>query len=183
MSFNINSFKSNMRFGGARPTLFQVQIFNPVNGIANLDIPFKVKATSLPGSFLGTIPLFYFGRAIKFAGDREFQPWDVTVMNDEDFLIKDSLEEWSNRINALERNIRDLPGSEASLYKSEAVVYQYSKTGEILREYTFRGIWPSVVSPIGLDWGAQNQIQEFPVTFEYDSYEVTGGRTGTGGGA
>lgn len=183
VSFNINDMKSSLRYGGARGTLFQVQFFNPVNGTATLDIPVKVRAASLPESQLGVIPVFYFGRAIKYAGDRQFAPWQVTVINDEDFLIRNSLEEWSNAINALERNIRDLPGSEASLYKSNATVLQYSKTGEVLREYTFRGIWPSAITPIDLDWGGQDTIEEFQVQFEYDNYEVTGGITGNAGGA
>ena len=181
--FDINLFKSSLKYGGARPTQFLVQIFNPVNNVAGLDTPTKVKATSLPGSFLGTIPVMYFGRAIKFAGDRQIQPWEVTIINDEDFLIRNAYEEWSNKINALERNIRDLPGSEASLYKSDAIVYQLSRTGEKLREYTFRGVWPSAIMPISLSWDAENQIEEFGVTFEVDSFEVTGGSTGTGGGA
>ncbi len=183
MTFDINRFKSSLKFGGARPTNFQVQIFNPVNNIAGLDTPMKVKAASLPGSFIGTIPVMYFGRAIKFAGDRQIQPWEVSIINDEDFLIRNAMEEWSNRINALERNIRDLPGSEASLYKADAIVVQFSKTGETLREYTFRGIWPSQITPIGVSWEAENQIEEFGVTFEVDTFEVTGGSTGDGGGA
>jgi hypothetical protein len=183
MAFNINDIRSQLTFGGARPTLFLVQIQNPVNADANSKIPFQCRAASLPESQLGTIMVPYFGRLLKLAGDRQFQPWGVTVINDEDFKIRNSFEEWSNRINKLQGNIRDLPGSEAALYKSQAQVVQLSKTGERIREITFNGIWPSMISDIQLDWGAQDTIQEFQVQFEYDWYEITGGNTGDAGGA
>lgn len=183
MAFNINDIRSQLTFGGARGTLFQVQIQNPVNAAATLKIPFQCRAASIPEHQLGTIMVPYFGRMLKLAGDRQFQPWQVTVINDEDFKIRNGIEEWSNRINKLQGNIRDLPGSEAALYKSQAQVVQYSKTGERIREYQFSGIWPSMITPIQLDWGAQDTIQEFMVVFEYDWFEVNGGTTGNGGGA
>ena len=179
MTFNINAIRAGLRQGGARGTLFQAQIFNPVNNLASLDMPIKIRAASLPESSLGTIPVYYFGRAIKFAGDRTFAPWVVTIINDEDFLIRNALEEWSNAINSLEGNIRKLSGPQASLYKSQAQVVQFGKTGTILREVTFKGIWPSMITPIQLDWQATDQIEEYQVQFQYDTFEVTGGNTGS----
>lgn len=183
MAFNINDIRSQLTFGGARGTLFQVVIQNPVNNSAASKIPFQCRAAHLPESQLGTIQVPYFGRMLKLAGDRQFQPWDVTVINDEDFKIRNAMEEWSNRINKLQGNIRDLPGSEASLYKSQAQVIQFSKTGKKIREYQFNGIWPSVITRIDLDWADQDRIEEFMVQFEYDWFEVVGGDTGNAGGA
>jgi hypothetical protein len=184
MTFNINDFRSGLRFGGARNTLFNIYVDMPVAATeAIAKMPLLAKAASLPASTLGTIQPAYMGRRIKLAGDRQFQPWNVQIINDEDFLIKNALEEWSNKINLLEGNIRTLDEGEGpSGYKKDAIVNQYDKRGNLIRVYKFVGLWPSEVSAIDLNWEAQDQIQEFSVTFEYDYFYVDGGNTGSGGG-
>ena len=177
MAFNINDMRSQLVYGGARQNLFQVRIDNPANNSANVKIPFMVQAAQIPESQLGVIPVFYFGRQMKLAGDRTFGDWTVTVINDEDFLIRNAMEEWSNRINRLERNVRDI-----NRYKTNATVIQYAKDGTPIREYKFNGIFPSVISPIELDWGTVDQIESFQVTFSYDYWTVSGGTTGDAGG-
>jgi hypothetical protein len=177
MAFNINDMKAQLTFGGARATLFQVTLTNPANNVAALKTPFLVKAAQLPESAVGTIEVGYFGRKIKYPGDRQFMPWNVTVINDEDFLIRNGLEEWSNRINGLESNLRTIRN-----LKSTAEIIQYAKTGEILRTYKFNGLWPAEIAPIEMNWDAVDQIQEYGVTFQYDSWEVSGGLTGNAGG-
>jgi len=182
MAFNIEEIRSQLTQGGARPTLFQVTITNPVNGVADLKAPFMVRAASVPSSDLGTIRVPYFGRRIKLAGDRTYDPWSVIVMNDEDFLIRNALEQWSHAINSAQGNLRTLGSPSPLLYKSTAEVTQFSKIGNPIRTYKFTGLYPSVVSPMELDWGTENTIQEFRVTFEYDYWEVSGGITGNAGG-
>jgi hypothetical protein len=177
MAFNINEMRSQLVYGGARQNLFQVRINNPANASGDLKTPFMVQAAQIPESQLGVIPVFYFGRQMKLAGDRTFGDWTVTVINDEDFLIRNAMEEWSNRINRLERNVRDI-----NRYKSNATVIQYAKDGSKLREYTFNGVFPSVISPIELDWGTTDQIESFQVTFSYDYWTVSGGTTDRAGG-
>lgn len=135
-------------------------------------------ASSLPDSTLGTIQIPYFGRILKQAGDRVFSSWQVQILNDEDFSIRNDLETWSNSINSLEGNIRNI-GRNSTAYKSQAQVWQYARDGTMLREYTFFGIWPAQIDPIQLDWGGQDQIQTYGVNFEYDWYEPTGGITGS----
>ena len=182
MPFRIDEFRANLALGGARPTLFQVNIFNPVNGVANIKMPFLVRTAELPGSTLGLIQLPYFGRYTKYAGDRNFPPWVVRVINDEDFLIRNALEEWSNNIAGLQNPIRAV-GSQANIYKSQAQVIQYGKDETPLRQYTFYGIWPADVAPIQLDWASQDQVEEYNVTFQYDYFLINGGTTGDAGGA
>jgi hypothetical protein len=97
MAFNINDFRTNgLEFGGARPTLFQVQITPPVTGINTTDVSLKLtltcQATTIPASTVGSIDIGYFGRKIKLAGDRTFDDWSVTILNDEDFLVRDLFE-------------------------------------------------------------------------------------------
>lgn len=178
MAFNINEMRSQLVYGGARQNLFQVRINNPANASADLKTPFMVQAAQIPESQLGVIPVFYFGRQMKLAGDRTFGDWTVTIINDEDFLIRNAMEEWSNRINRLERNVREI-----GRYKSNATVIQYGKDGSPIREYKFDGIFPSVISPIELDWANTDQIESFQVTFTYDYWTVSGGSTDRAGGA
>ena len=195
MAFNVNEIRSQLTLGGARSSLFQVTLTNPANGVGDIKVPFMVRASSIPAATLGVIEVPYFGRKVKMAGNRTFDNWQVTVMNDEDFLVRNAFELWSSYINSHENNLRDasvintlqgnLRGFGAAsplLYKSTASVTQYSKTGAPLREYTFNGIFPIEVSTIDLDWGNTDSIQEFSVTFAYDWWEV-GGATGDAGGA
>lgn len=179
--FSVNEIRAQMQYGGARPSQFSVIITNPVTAVADIQVPFKCRAASLPGHTMGVIPISYFGRTIKVPGDREFQPWTTTVYNDEDFGIRDAIETWSNAINGLESNLASL-GSAPGNYKSQATVTQYGKDGSELRIYQFNGIWPSEISAIDLDWDARDQIETFQVVWQYDSWEIVGGVTGNAGG-
>ena len=178
MAFNINEIKSQLTFGGAKASLFQVQITNPVNAIADLKTPFMVQAAAIPESTLGTIEIPYFGRKVKIAGDRTFAEWTVTIINDEDFLIRNAMEQWSNSINSHAGNIREFGSASPLLYKSNAQITQFSKTGVPIREYTFNGMFPTEVSAIEMAWETTDAIEEFTVTFQYDFWEVSGGVTG-----
>lgn len=182
MAFDVNEIRSQLTLGGARSSLFQVSFNNPANSVADIKVPFMVRTAQLPESSLGTITVPYFGRTIKLAGDRTFGDWTVNVINDEDFLIRNALEEWSNRINSLRTNLRGFGAASPLLYKSTAEVIQYSKTGVPIRTYKFNGIFPSSISPIDLNWGDTDTIEEFQVTFQYDWWEVSGGITGNAGG-
>jgi hypothetical protein len=181
MAFNIGEIKSQLTFGGARASLFQVQITNPVNAIGDLKTPFMVQTAIIPESTLGTIEVPYFGRKIKIAGDRTFEPWTVTIINDEDFLIRNAMEDWMSSINSHEGNLRTLGSAASSEYKSQATVTQYSKTGLPLRVYNFNGIFPSAIASIPLDWSTVDDVERFDVTFSYDWWNVDGGSTGDGG--
>lgn len=170
MSFNINEFKSQLVGGGARATLFQCQILNPVAPEADFKTPFMVKAAELPASELGVFEVPYFGRKIKYAGDRKFAEWQVTVINDEDFLVRNALESWSNAINTHDSNLRSLPSD----YKSNGLITQYGKDGTPLRTYVFEGMYPTKIAAITMDWNDSDKIEEFTVTFEYDFWRVEG---------
>jgi hypothetical protein len=178
MAFNIQEIRSQLALGGARASLFQVQIANPANGAGDIKVPFMVKAAQLPASTLGQIEVPYFGRKIKIAGDRTFAEWTVTVINDEDFLIRNAMEQWMNSINSHAGNIREFGSASPLLYKSNAQITQFSKTGVPIREYTFNGMFPTEVSAIEMAWETTDAIEEFTVTFQYDFWEVSGGVTG-----
>jgi hypothetical protein len=178
MAFNINDIRSQLTYGGARQNLFQVNIQNLGNGSADFKVPFMVQAAQLPASTITPINVPYFGRQLKLAGDRTFEPWTVNIINDEDFLIRNAMEEWSNKINRLQRNIREI-----NKYKSQAQVTQFGKDGSKLRIYEFNGIFPTSISAIDLGWDQDNAYETFQVTFEYDYWTVAGGVTGNAGGS
>jgi len=181
MAFNVNEFSGALKSGGARNSLFQVNITNPINGVADVQVPFLCKAAQIPAATLGVVEVPYFGRTVKIAGNRTFAEWAPTIINDEDFAIRNAMEQWSNSINSFQGNLRTTGGSAPALYKANAQVIQYSQTGDILREYTFVGIFPTEVSTIDLAWETEG-IQEYTVTFQYDYWEVSGGSTGNAGG-
>lgn len=180
MAFNINQFRSALRYGGARTSLFQVQLTNPVTGIADLTFPFMCKSTELPASNLQQVPQFYFGRQVNFAANRTYDPWTAVVICDEDMIVRDAMEAWFAAINGPESNIRNLPSSAASDYKATALVTQYSQTGEELRTYKMIGLFPTNLGAVQLSWD-QDQIQEFQVQFALDYWVIDGNTTGTGG--
>ena len=178
---NIQEFRSRMTGGGARSNLFEVEISFPdglgINeSLVSDKVPFLVKAAEIPASNLGNIPVPYRGRVLPIAGDRTFDPWTVTIINDTDFLIRDAMEKWSNSIN----DIQTAQGTiNPETYQTKAEVKQLSREGsapgdpeKLLRQYNFEGIYPNVVSSIPLDFGATDQIEEFQVTFNYLFYEI-----------
>ena len=183
MAFNVNLFQGALKFGGARPSLFQVNITNPVNATGDVMVPFMAKTTQTPASNITPIPLKYFGRDVKFAGQRTFTEWSATIINDEDFAIRNAMEEWHNAINSGKTNLTNLGSSSPTLYKSDAQVTHFSKTGVPLRVYNMVGIFPVTISPVELAWETVDALETFEVTFAYDYFEVSGGITGNAGGA
>lgn len=172
MAFNINEIKSQLALGGARPSLFQVRLTNPATSEADSVVPFMVKAAQIPASTIAPIEVFYFGRPIKLAGQRVFDNWTVTVINDEDFKVRKALETWSYNINSYSGNIREFATSAPAEYKGRAEVIQYSKVGEELRTYVFEGIFPIALGPIELSWENGNAIEEFQCEFALDYWTV-----------
>jgi hypothetical protein len=183
-SRTLEEFKGRMIGGGARPNLFECELNFPVDALPEGSNPvslsnltrFLIKAASLPASNLGLISVPFFGRAVKMAGDRTFDPWTVTIINDEDFAVRASLESWSNSINSMRGNVRSTSSANLT-YKANASVTQYSKTGEILRVYKFEGLYPANISAIDLAWANENQIEEFQVQFEYDNWVLDTGKS------
>jgi len=175
--FDINSFKQKLTGGGARPTLFRVDLATPFRSQLNDITSFMVEATTLPSSTVGRIELPYMGRKMIVAGDRTFDSWTVTVINDEDFRIRHAMEEWHNKVNSLEGNLMDT-GRQANpeAYKQDASVIQYGKSSEttVLRQYNYKGLFPVEISSIDLNWNATDEIERFQVQFVYDYYTVAG---------
>jgi|TARA_A100001388_G_scaffold75514_1_gene53691 hypothetical protein len=190
-SFNqrsITNFRDRLVGGGARPNMFEVNLTLPdgliPQGDFTQDIRFMIKAAEIPAANIGNIPVPFRGRVLPVAGDRTFDPWTVTVINDAQFNIRDAMEQWSNKINDLQFDVGDINPAD---YQTKAEVFQLSRQGGsaisssggedivTLRQYDFEGIYPNAVSSIPLDYGATDQIEEFQVTFNYLFWTVKGG--------
>jgi hypothetical protein len=170
MPFSINQFRSQMIGDGARPNLFEVTMpfpafSSPEN--AQEKLTFMCKSAQLPGSTIGVVPVQYFGRELKFAGNRIFTDWVVTIINDEDFVVRNALERWMDGINSHTANLRASVALPPINYSVDANVDQYGKIGKIIKKYKFIGMFPSDISPIDLDWGANDTIEEYSVTLAY----------------
>jgi len=178
MAFSVTEFKSNLKQGGARPSLFKV-VFDYPSVVTSppTRAEFLVKTTTIPASTIGSYDVFYHGKAIHVAGDRSFDTWDTTIINDEDFGIRHTLENWMNSISNLKLNTRDkevfnTSEGDVAKYKSTLKVQQFSKVGKLLRTYSFIGAWPSALSTINLDWATASEIEEFTCTWVYDSWKT-----------
>jgi hypothetical protein len=176
--FNVTKFKSNLKQGGARPSLFNVEFQYP-SGITSppTKAQFLVKATTIPASTIGSYDVYYHGKAIKVAGDRSFDTWDTTIINDEDFGIRKTLENWmaaisNHSLNTRNKDIFNTSEGDTAKYKSTLKVTQFGKDGNTLRTYSFKGAWPSALSTINLDWSTASEIEEFTCTWVYDSWHV-----------
>lgn len=184
MAFNLQSFRSALKFDGARPNQFQVSMtFPAIVGAGNSiqeRFAFMCKAAEIPPVNQGIVPVDYFGAQIKVPGDKIFDEWTVTVYNDEDFAIRRVLERWSGLLRSHGSNFRDPSALSSDQYSSDAEVIQFGKTGpdSVLQKYKFIGMWPSRVDPISLDWGANDQIEEYSVTFAYQWWEDDKGNVG-----
>jgi hypothetical protein len=176
MAFNVAEFRANMIGDGARPNLFSVSLVFPTVATnataAGQKVTFMAKAAQLPGSTVGTVPVFYFGREMKFPGNRSFADWTLTIINDEDFVIRNSLESWLNAINSHAGNVRNNVAQSSTGYSVDATVTQYGKSGDVLKTYKFVGMFPVDVSPIDLDWGSNDSIEEYSATFAYQWWEA-----------
>ena len=180
MAFNISGFQGALAGGGARANLFQVMLHNPVNKSLTLKSAFMIQASSIPESTIGVATQNYFGRPVKFAGNRTVADWSVTVINDEDFAIRSAMEQWSEEINGLQTNLRSGVMANASNYKSTATVTHYGKSGRGLRSYEMFGLFPVSIGAIALDWGTNDAMETFEVTFSVDYWEavaLAGGAT------
>ena len=182
MPFNVQAFRASMVTDGARSSLFDVQMTFPLAvgtggtapgsfGSAQQQVTFRARGTSLPGDSISSIGVNYFGREIKLAGNRSFTDWSITVIQDEDFNLRNAFERWMSGINSHVANLRlpaMLPGDGG--YQQDAYVTQYSKTGDIIKVYKLVGCFPTDVSAIDVDW-SNDGIEEFTVAFAYQWWE------------
>jgi hypothetical protein len=190
----ISDFKSQLTGGGARPNLFEVELSTFPEAVAtsltgglspetwdSSKFAYMCKAAALPASNVAPIDVPFRGRIFKVAGDRTFDTWTVTVINDEDFKLRNSFEAWMEGISKLDNA---LGATDPGAYMTDATVYQLGRgstlnstnsTGEdhsILKVYKFKDIFPTNISQIDLSYDTSDTLEEFTVEFQVQSYEL-----------
>lgn len=178
---DISAFKAQMITGGARANQFRVEISFPAivpNGaLAGQKLQFLAKSTSLPASTLSDVAVMYRGRPVHFAGEREFAPWSIDVYNDNDFGVRNAFEAWVDSI----QNAENTNGIQApALYQVDMSVIQTDRNDLPVKKYTFKDAWPMEIGTIALDWEQNNQIEIFPVTFQYNYWMSPSGQGALG---
>ena len=181
----ISDFKSKLTGGGARPNLFEVELAfpnaaKPANENEVLEkARFLVKAAALPASTIAQIDIPFRGRILKIAGDRTFETWTITVINDVDFSIRSAFEKWMNAINKM----NDATGIVNPVdYQKDATVHQLNRDGDILRSYKFWDIFPTNISTIDLNYDTTDTVQEFTVEMQVHYWEAYRGSSSQAGG-
>jgi len=189
----ITDFKAKLQGGAARPNLFEVSIPSFPSSVTGWDdetFNFLCKAAALPASNVAQIEVPFRGRILKVAGDRTFDVWTVTVINDEDFKLRTAFEQWMNQISKLDNATGATnPGS----YMVDAYVHQLGRgatkfstsntsdtTNNPLRTYRFYDIFPTNVSQIDLSYDTSDTIEEYTVDFQVQWWQAEGNdQTGT----
>ena len=192
---NISQFKSKLRGGGARPNLFEVAIPNfpdfvgaSYNNDDKANLRFMCKAANLPASNVAPVEVPFRGRILKVAGDRTFDPWTITIINDEDFRLRTAFEAWMNGVSKLD----NATGATApTSYMQDAYVYQLGRNGldrpqqggvidgpsnddaiPVLKGYRFYGVFPTNISAIELSYDQPDTIEEFTVDLQVQWWDA-----------
>jgi len=179
----ITDFKGKLAGGGARPNLFEVELSFPSEVSVDNDVleksRFLVKAAALPASTVASIDVPFRGRILKIAGDRTFETWTITVINDVDFSLRSAFEKWMNTINKMS----DATGlTSPADYQSDAFVYQLDRDSSVLRSYKFYDVFPTNISTIDLSYETSDTIEEFTVELQVQWWEASKGNSSQAGG-
>jgi hypothetical protein len=168
---DVSAFRSKLSGGGARPNQFDVVIRYPtvLGGIAGDMGRFLITTAELPGQTLGVTPVYFRGRLIKLAGDKEFAPFSCSIINDSNFTIRNSLENWMNYI---EDRVTKAGEQSPQRYQSTIDIYQKDRNDNILRHYKLRDAFPVEIGPVQLDFGSNDQISTFGATFQYQTFDI-----------
>ena len=172
---NIDDFKANLIGGGARANQFRVTITPPPGIAIGLDVrrtSFLVKASNMPASTLGEIPVPFRGRTIYVSGDRPPpEEWSTVFYNDTDFMIRNAMERWHNGINDFANNTGVTNPSD---YQTDLFIEQLDADDTILKSYIFRNSYPLTVGAIELTSAEAGEIETFPITWRYQHFEPSG---------
>ena len=177
----IDDFKARLLQGGARPNLFEVEMAFPTEDIfpelGDTTFRMMIKGAQLPASNIAEVVVPFRGRQLKVAGDRRFDPWTITVVNDGDFKLREAFERWANYIIKVSDGSGTINPSD---YYADWVVNQLGRantdlnvkgkdnpaTLPVLRRYQMVGCWPSAVSAVELSYDQVDAIEEFQVTLQ-----------------
>lgn len=166
MTLRVDDFKSKLVGGGARSNLFKATVTFPAYAAGDVELTsFMCKAAQLPASTVATIAVPFRGRQLQIAGDRTFEPWTITIINDTNFSIRNAFERWMNGMNSHTENSGLTNPTD---YKSDMIIEQLDKSGVAVKRYNFVGTFPTSVSAIDVSYDDENVIEEFTVELQVD---------------
>ena len=169
MSLRVDDFKAKLKGGGARTNLFKATLNFPAYAGGDAELTsFMCKSAQLPASTMGFVEVPFRGRMLKIAGDRTFETWTITVLNDTGFEVRNSMERWMNGMNAHSSNTGI---TNPVLYQSDLIVEQLDKDGSTVKTYNLRGCFPTNVSSIEVSYDNE-AIEEFTVEFQVQYWEA-----------
>ena len=169
----LDEFKANLIGGGARANQFRVTFNTPGAIATGLDVrkaSFLIKSAALPGQTIGEIAVPFRGRNLYVAGDREFEAWETTVINDTDFNIRNAMERWLNAINDTATNTGL---SNVADYTADLTVEQLDRDDTVLKSYILRNCFPVSTSAIDLSYDATTEVETFDITWRYTHFEAS----------
>jgi len=168
---SITDFKARLKGGGARANQFKVHMNFPAfagGSEETTEMSFLCSATTTPGSNIAEVPIAFRGRTLYVAGDRTFDTWSTTVLNDTDFKIYRAVEKWLNGINNLETNEGFVKPSD---YQTDGYIYHLARDGSTIKSWTFKGVFPTALPGIALDYSTNDAVETFDVTWRYQWFE------------
>lgn len=167
--FNVDDFKSRLGGGGARPNMFKATINFPAYAGGDAEFTqFMIKGAGLPASVINTVEIPFRGRQLKIAGDRTFEPWTITVINDGEMVVRNAFERWMNGIN---EHVNNTGLANPVDYQADLIVEQLDKAGNATKRYDIRGAFPTNISQIDLSYDTGDAIEEFTVELQYQYWE------------
>ena len=184
MAFDVNTFKGALNYAGARPSLFEFYItFSPIEAAETANINMYCNVSELPPLTLTPIERQYMGRTVKIPGDLVFADLTTTIINTEDYTVRNEIEKWMDVINGPSDNKNTVSGlglGDFGLGTAELIHYQ--QDGNKTMTYEFEDIWPTNISEIALSYDTASDIEQFDVTWAYNYYTQTGGTAPTTAG-
>lgn len=153
-----------MQGGGARSNLFRVILTFPAFAQGDVELTsFMVKGAQLPASEIAPITVPFRGRQLQLAGDRTFQPMSLTIINDNNFKVRNALERWMNGIMEHQTNVgRSNPAD----YMTDMTIQQLDRQDKVVKSYVVRSAFPTNLSAIDLSFDSENQIEEYTCEFQ-----------------
>lgn len=165
---DISKFKGLLGAGGARPNQFRILLsFPSYVAVPNPEYSLLVTGAAVPASNVNPTLVQYRGREVKLAGERIFDPWTITIVNDTEFSLRRPFEEWMNGMNNLVDNTGVLTPRD---YQIDLEVEHLDRNDEVLQTYKLHSAFPINMSEIALQYGQNDVIEEFTVTFQYQHY-------------
>ena len=185
MATGVNNFRQ--QFFGHRPNRFLINGSFPTavvqgnesSGVGanagGVQFDIYCKATSVPGSSIGVIPVAWQGRIVKFSGERTYADWSIQIYDSSvpSQKLRLLFENWINLMNHRESHILDysLTGDWTVSFNDVVKSVGTSPQAGHTETYKMRNCFPIDISPIDMSYDMTDTFAELTVTMAYDFWE------------